>query len=381
MALLRAEESLLLQAADARVPARPEIFYLGVLAEGQHPRLLLCDGRGVDDDGFFLVFGGSVDLGTVAALGLVAAGLVEELPVLLGEVVDEGVHLVDANLVVFLLEVEQQLQRVRPDEQLPHELVLPRLAGDENGAVEEGSSRDEQADDGLQVVLIDLVLVHPEVLVDEGQEVLEDEDLGLEGLAGVGEAVEYVQLEALAVLVLADDVAAQLVDLGLQEDLGDAGFRHQFDLLDAGVDECLVEEGGRVEEEADGHHEGVEVVEAVCVEEVADGLCRRGVDGLDHLFLLAVGDVVDLALDDLVSGERLLLGEALVPLGHVLVVVGGRQNPHRRYPEGRLLVDQLEPLLLYWRVILRREEGVDHYFQHLVDHEGQEFLDEVVGDS
>lgn len=106
------------------MPARSEVFYLCVLAEGQHPRFLLCDGRGVDDDRLLLIFWGGVDLGTVAPLGLVSAGLVEELPVLLREVVDEGVQLVNTDFVVLLLEVEQQLQSVRPDKQLTHELVL-----------------------------------------------------------------------------------------------------------------------------------------------------------------------------------------------------------------------------------------------------------------
>lgn len=208
------------------MPAGSEVFYLCVLAEGQHARPFLCDGRGVDDDGLLLVFRSSVDLGTVAPLGLVSAGLVEELPILLRKVVHENVQLVDAEFVVLLLEVEKQLKRVGSYEELSHELVFPRLPWDENRAVEESPSRDQQPDNSLKVLLVNLVLVHPEVLVDQGQQVLEHKYLGLEGLAGIGESIHDIQFYLLAVLVLPDDVAAQLVDLRLQQDLSDARFRY-----------------------------------------------------------------------------------------------------------------------------------------------------------
>lgn len=78
------------------------------MAKSQYSWLLVAYGVSVDDDGFFLVFGGSIDLGTVASLGFIATHLIEELPVTLGEVVHEGVKLVGAGLRVLLLEVEQQ---------------------------------------------------------------------------------------------------------------------------------------------------------------------------------------------------------------------------------------------------------------------------------
>lgn len=45
---------------------------------------------------------------------------------------------------------------------------------------------------------------------------------GLEALASIGEASEYLQLDPLAVLLLPDDVARLLIDFRLQQDLSDA---------------------------------------------------------------------------------------------------------------------------------------------------------------
>jgi hypothetical protein len=157
--VIRAEKSLFLKRTDTGKPARSKVLYLCVLTKGQHPRPLLANRICVDDDGLLLVLGCSVDLGTVAALGLVAAGLVEQLPVLLTEVVHKGVQLVRAALRIFFLEVKQQLERVRLDEELPHELVLPRLPRDENRAVEVPSRGNQQPHYALQVSLLNRLLV------------------------------------------------------------------------------------------------------------------------------------------------------------------------------------------------------------------------------
>lgn len=63
--------------------SRAEIFDLGVLPDAEDSRLLLVDGVGVDDDGFLLVFGSCVDLGTVASLGFVSADIIKYFPIFL----------------------------------------------------------------------------------------------------------------------------------------------------------------------------------------------------------------------------------------------------------------------------------------------------------
>lgn len=61
-------------------------------------------------------------------------------------------------------------------------------------------------------------------------------------------------------------------------------------------------------------------------------------------------------------------------------LVGGDANGLEP-EEGGLLVDHLESPLLDGGVVDRRKERVDYYFHHLVDHLGEESLDEGIGRS
>ena len=65
-----------------------------------------------------------VELGTIAALLLVTTHLIEELPVLFGEVLGKEGNFLAANGGVGLFEEEQQLHGVGLDEELSEELVL-----------------------------------------------------------------------------------------------------------------------------------------------------------------------------------------------------------------------------------------------------------------
>jgi hypothetical protein len=94
------------------------------LPESEHAGLVFPHCVGVYYDGFLLVLGRSVHLGTVAPLGLVATALVEQFPVAFGEVVHEGVELASAGLGELLLEIEEQFEGVGLDKELAHELIF-----------------------------------------------------------------------------------------------------------------------------------------------------------------------------------------------------------------------------------------------------------------
>jgi hypothetical protein len=112
MIIISCEKSLFLRDYP-RMPAHPKILDLRILPNGQHPRPLLPQIVRTYHNILLLVFWRSVHLRTVAPLGLIPTALVKQLPVLLRQVLNKKRNLVTAHLVVLLLQVQQQLQRVR----------------------------------------------------------------------------------------------------------------------------------------------------------------------------------------------------------------------------------------------------------------------------
>ena len=110
--------------------------------------------------------------------------------------------------------------------------------------------------------------IAPDHLADEGHQVFDDGNLGLERLAGIDEAEEEGGFYLLMKLLLANNIAAHFKDTGLQEDAGDAGLCDQLQLAEVAFKAVLVLQGVGAEDEGDWDHEGFQVVEAVGVEEI-----------------------------------------------------------------------------------------------------------------
>jgi hypothetical protein len=57
--------------------------------------------------------------------------------------------------------------------------------------------------------------------------------------------------------ILANNIAALLINLRLQQDSSNPCLRDQLNLFDTGLNELLVAKRGRAEQKADGDHKGV----------------------------------------------------------------------------------------------------------------------------
>lgn len=76
------------------------------------------------------------------------------------------------------------------------------MARDENCSVEESSSCDDHLHDGFKIRFFNLVLVDAQILADQRHEVFDDEYLGLESFASIGETSHENSLNLLGVAVL-----------------------------------------------------------------------------------------------------------------------------------------------------------------------------------
>ena len=132
----------------------------------------------------------------------------------------------------------------------------------------------------------------------------------------------------------------------------------------------------RTEDEGDWDHEGFKVIEAVGVKEVLKCLGGGGVYRLKLFFLLC--HVIEVSLIGPV--KYFVLRKAGLPFGEVLGLIRGDADGLES-EEGGLFVDHLKPPLLDGGVVDRGEEGVYDDFHHLVNHLGEESLDEGIGGS
>lgn len=117
-------------------------------------------------------------------------------------------------------------------------------------------------------MVLQLLAIAPHHFADEGHQVLDGGNLGLECLAGIDEAEDEGGFDLLMKLLLANNIAARFKDAGLQEDAGNAGLGYQLQLAEVALKAVLILQGVGAEDEGDWDHEGLQVVEAVGVQEV-----------------------------------------------------------------------------------------------------------------
>jgi hypothetical protein len=241
---------------------------------------LIFKSRAVDNDLRALAVGRSVYFGTIAPFLLITTALVEQLPVLFRKVFCEGWELAAAKVRVPFLEEEKQLERVRLDEHLAQEFILSALTGNENRTVEVSPTRDDHSYDGLQVWLLDILLIASDAFRQHRHQVFYHEHLGLEGLTSISKTNQDSSLDLLTEPILSDYVHYQLKNFRLKQNACNAGLSNLFELLEARVRCLRIRERGRAENETGWQEEGLQIVETVVVKQIFEGLSRSWVDRL-----------------------------------------------------------------------------------------------------
>lgn len=74
--------------------------------------------------------------------------------------------------------------------------------------------------------------------------------------------------------ILANNVRTQFKHLGLQQNPRDPGLSYQLQLLQVDLQALLVAERGRTQDQVHRYHEGVQIVEAIVIQQVFQSLGR-----------------------------------------------------------------------------------------------------------